>query len=222
MALAYCAAMLVALRWFGQEDRYILPIHTLLLPLAVAPVAVVATRPRIAAGLGWIFAGRRGLGVGVTLAVLAFVSHVVTVRQWAATDYALFVQNIEDAHVAPARWIADHTPPGTVVAAEPIGAVRLFSGRPTVDLVGLTTPAQLGHYGDWPATQQLLQARHAAVLLYYPAWWPAHRPLPWAHERARFAVPDNRIAGDSPIAVYSLDSAPGAGRSVPGIAHAFP
>jgi len=208
MAAAYLAAMLVALRWFGQQDRYILPSHTLLLPLAVAPLAVFATRPRSAAVLARVFAGRRSAGLGLVLAALALITHVVTVRQWAATDYALFVQNIEDAHVVPARWIADHTPPGAVVAAEPIGAVRLFSGRPTIDLVGLTTPAQLGHYGDWPATQRLLQARHAAFLLYYPAWWPAHRPLSWAHEQARFAIPDNRIAGAGIIAVYALDQSP--------------
>ncbi|HMA37400.1 MAG TPA: hypothetical protein VKY74_23305, partial [Chloroflexia bacterium] len=105
-------------------------------------------------------------------------------------------------------WLAAQAPPGVVLAAEPIGAIRLFSGHPTVDIVGLTTPAQLGHYGDWPATRALLQARGAAYLLYYPRWWPGGRPLPWAREVQRFAVPDNRMAGDSTIAVYQLSFSP--------------
>ncbi len=206
-ALAYFAAMLVALRWFGQQDRYILPIHTLLLPPAVAPLALLADRLVGRVRPIRLVTGRRSWGLGAALVAIGLVAHLAATRQWAATDYALFVQNIEDAHVAPARWIATHTPAGAIVAAEPIGALRLFSERSTVDLVGLTTPAQLGHYGDWLATYRLLQARHAAILLYYPAWWPAHRPLPWVHERARFTIPDNRIAGDSVIAVYALDSA---------------
>ena len=138
------------------------------------------------------------------LAGLALLVHLLTLRVWAATDYSLFVQNIEDAHVAPALWLRAHTAPGTVIAAEPIGAVRLFSQRPTVDIVGLTTPAQLGHYGDWAATAALLRARGAAYLLYYPRAWPGGRPPPWAVEAQRFSVPDNRMAGDDPIAVYRL------------------
>ena len=84
--------------------------------------------------------------------------------------------------------------------------MRLFSGHPTVDIVGLTTPAQLGHYQDWAATYALLRARDAQYLLFYPHWWPTpDHPLPWAREVQRFPVPDNRIAGDSPIAVYGID-----------------
>jgi hypothetical protein len=131
--------------------------------------------------------------------------HLLELRVWAAGTYALYVQNIEDAHVAPARWLAANTPPGTVVAAEPIGAVRLFSDRPTVDIVGLTTPALLGTYGDWASTAAALRARDAHYLLFYPRWWPAGQPLPWATELQRFSVPDNRIAGDDPIAIYRLD-----------------
>jgi hypothetical protein len=202
-ALAYFVAMLVTLRWFGQEDRYIVPIHALTLPLAAGGIAVLAARlPAFRTPA----AGRIWLAGAAAVALLALGVHIATLRVWAASDYALFIQNIEDAHVAPALWLAAHAAPGAVVAAEPIGAVRLFSGHPTVDIVGLTTPAQLGHYQDWPATHALLRARGAQYLLFYPRWWPtSNQPLPWAHEVQRFPVPDNRIAGDSLIAVYRLD-----------------
>jgi hypothetical protein len=195
--------MLLTLRWFGQEDRYILPIHALALPLVAGGIAVLAARlPAFRTPA----AGRIWLAGAAAVALLALGVHIATLRVWAASDYALFIQNIEDAHVAPALWLAAHAAPGAVVAAEPIGAVRLFSGHPTVDIVGLTTPAQLGHYQDWPATHALLRARGAQYLLFYPRWWPTPgQPLPWAQEAQRFPVPDNRIAGDSLIAVYRLD-----------------
>ncbi len=202
-ALAYFAAMLLTLRWFGQEDRYILPIHALALPLIAGGIAVLAARLPAFHAKGY---DHRVLAGGVVVALLALAAHIATLRVWAASDYALFIQNIEDAHVAPALWLAAHAAPGAVIAAEPIGAVRLFSGHPTVDIVGLTTPAQLGHYQDWAATYALLRARDAQYLLFYPHWWPTpDHPLPWAREVQRFPVPDNRIAGDSPIAVYGID-----------------
>ena len=85
------------------------------------------------------------------------------------------------------------------------GAVRLFSGRQTFDLVGLTTPATLGTYRDWPLAWRALRSRDADYLLFYPAWFDGGKPPPWAVEAARFDIPDNRIAGDSVIAVYRLD-----------------
>jgi hypothetical protein len=198
----FLAAMLLTLPWFGQEDRYIVPLHPLLLVLAGGGVVTAVAWGRRQVPLPVM---RRAGPVAAAVLVLALGLHLLELRVWAAGTYALYVQNIEDAHVAPARWLAANTPPGTVIASEPIGALRLFSGRPTVDIVGLTTPALLGTYGDWAATEAALRARDARYLLFYPRWWPAGQPLPWATEVRRFPVPDNRIAGDDPIAVYRLE-----------------
>jgi hypothetical protein len=200
-AAAFLAAMALTLPWFGQEDRYVLPLHPLLLVLAGGIIA---------AGLGWRPAAirrvpRRSVRVGMSLALLLVLgAHLLELRVWAAGSYALYVQNIEDAHVRPARWLAANAPPGVPIASEPIGAVRLFGGHPTVDIVGLTTPALLGTYGDWAATAAALRARHVPWLLFYPRLWPDGQPLPWATEVQRFPVPDNRIAGSDPIAIYRL------------------
>ncbi len=202
---AYFGAMLLTLRWFGQEDRYILPIVSLAWPLAGGLVAVGIARAPVAGALRRLGAWPGHWALGGAAALAALVVAVVGLRVWAAAEYATFVQNIEDAHVAPARWIATHAAPGAVVAAEPIGAIRLFSAHPTVDLVGLTTPAQLGHYADWAATAALLQARGVGWLLYYPAWWPDGRAAAWAQTAQVFPVPDNLIAGADPIAVYRVD-----------------
>jgi hypothetical protein len=121
------------------------------------------------------------------------------------------VRNIDDAHVAPALWLRANTPPESVVASEPIGAVRLFSGRRTVDLVGLTSPATLGTYGDWPRAWPALRSAGASFLVFYPAWFGGEPIPPWAAEAQRFSIADNRIAGSSLIAVYRLDWANYAG-----------
>ena len=147
---------------------------------------------------------RAVLGSVILGGLILLGAHLLELRVWAAGTYALYVQNIEDAHVRPARWLAANAPPGVPIAAEPIGAVRLFGGHPTVDIVGLTTPALLGTYGDWAATAAALRARHVSYLLFYPRLWPDGQPLAWATEVQRFPVPDNRIAGSDPIAVYRL------------------
>jgi hypothetical protein len=200
-AAAFLAAMALTLPWFGQEDRYVLPLHPLLLVLAGGLVA--GGLGRLAGGMSGVSRRTLRVGIGIGL-LLALGAHLLELRVWAAGTYALYVQNIEDAHVRPARWLAANVPPGVPIASEPIGAVRLFGGHPTVDIVGLTTPALLGTYGDWEATAAALQARQVAWLLFYPRLWPDGQPLSWATEAQRFPVPDNRIAGSDPIAVYRL------------------
>jgi hypothetical protein len=115
------------------------------------------------------------------------------------------VRNIEDAHVKPALWLAHNTPPDATVASEPIGAAKLFSNRRTVDLVGLTSPATLGTYRNWPLAWPALQRAEASYLLFYPRWFDEGKPPAWASEVQRFNIPDNRIAGDNIISVYRLD-----------------
>jgi hypothetical protein len=201
-AAAFLGAMALTLPWFGQEDRYVLPLHPLLLALAggIGATALAGLRARLS--------GRvppRYVTAGLILGLLLMLgAHLLELRVWAAGTYALYVQNIEDAHVRPARWLAANAPPGVPIASEPIGAVRLFGGHPTVDIVGLTTPDLLGTYGNWPATEAALQAWRVPFLLFYPRLWPEGQPLPWAREVQRFPVPDNRIAGSDPIAVYRL------------------
>jgi hypothetical protein len=198
VSVIYTAALMVTLPWFGQEDRYLLPLH----PFVIVLLGMLAWRilgglplERPLAQRSIVFLG--GLGLIVLLALGDYV--------WATRVYAVEVRNIEDAHIKPALWIAASTPADSVVASEPIGAVKLFSGRRTVDLVGLTTPATLGTFEDWPRAWPALKAQNAAYLLFYPDWFTGHKPPGWASESARFQIPDNRIAGADVIAVYELD-----------------
>jgi hypothetical protein len=199
--VGYVGALLLTQPWFGQEDRYLLPVHPciivliglLLWPLASAlPVERLLVRRFVLPGI----AGAIG--------VLAILTNYV----WATRNYVVHVRNITDAHIAPARWLAQNTPADTLVASEPIGAVRLFSERRTFDIVGLTTPAALGTYRLWPETEAALREAGADYLLFYPAWFDGGRPPDWVVERVSFQVPDNRIAGDDLITIYGLRLGP--------------
>ncbi|MGA7732227.1 MAG: hypothetical protein WCD37_13270 [Chloroflexia bacterium] len=194
----YVLALMLTLPWFGQEDRYLLPLHPFLIVLVgmliwrivgLFPVdrllAIPGFRPIVLLGAALILVGGDYI--------------------WATREYAVEVRNIRDAHVLPALWIAANTPPDSVIASEPIGAVRLFSGRRTVDLVGLTTPATLGTYRDWPRAWPALRSAGATHLFFYPAWFDEGEPPPWAVELQQFSILDNRIAGSDVIAVYRLD-----------------
>jgi hypothetical protein len=197
VSVIYTVALMLTLPWFGQEDRYLLPLHPFVIVLVgmlLWRIASLLPLERLAGSRILLRAG--GLVVALALLLLNYV--------WATRVYSVEVRNIADAHVAPALWIADNTPQGSIIASEPIGAVKLFSGRQTVDLVGLTTPATLGTYRDWQRAWPALNNAGADYLLFYPDWFDGRKPPRWAVERERFNIPDNKIAGADVIAVYQL------------------
>jgi hypothetical protein len=198
VSASYVAAIMATLPWFGQEDRYLLPVHPFVIVLIGMLIWAIIRRVSVDA----LFARMNLLRVGMGLVALLLVGANYL---WATRNYVVQVRNIDDAHLKPALWLAQNAPPDALVAAEPIGAVKLFSGRRTIDLVGLTTPATLGTYRNWPLAWQKLKEADATYLLYYPVWFDGGRPPAWAIERARMQIPDNRIAGDDVIAVYELD-----------------
>jgi hypothetical protein len=193
----FVIAIMASLPWFGQEDRYLLPIH---------PVVIV-----LIGSLIWFFLHRLSFDVLLSrrrvlpgFAVIVLLASVGANYWWATRNYAVQVRNIADGHVRPALWLANYTRPNSLVASEPIGAVKLFSGRHTIDLVGLTTSATLGTYGNWPLAWRALKEADADYLLFYPDWFGREGIPRWAVERVRFDIPDNKIVGDSVIAIYEL------------------
>ncbi len=223
VSMIYTIGLMATLPWFGQEDRYLLPLHPfiivlvgmLVLRIADCGLRIILNRQDAKnAKVRQDYQGNPQSAIRnpqlrgpqlLRLGALAVMLLLVAVDYlWATRVYAVEVRNIEDAHIKPALWIAQNSAPDSIVASEPIGAVKLFSGRRTVDLVGLTTPATLGTFEDWPRAWPVLKAAGASYLLFYPDWFDGHKPPGWAVQGARFAIPDNRIAGADVIAVYSL------------------
>ncbi len=196
-SVLFIVAIMASLPWFGQEDRYLLPVH---------PVVIV-----LIGLLLWFFLQRLSFDVLLSrkwvlpgFAVIVLLASVGANYWWATRNYAVQVRNIADGHVRPALWLANYTTPDSLVASEPIGAVKLFSDRRTIDLVGLTTSATLGTYGNWSLAWRALKDADADYLLFYPQWFGREGIPRWAVERVRFVIPDNKIVGDSVIAIYEL------------------
>ncbi|MEA2575142.1 MAG: hypothetical protein QOH93_2440, partial [Chloroflexia bacterium] len=168
----FVSALMLIQPWFGQEDRYILPVH----PCAIVLVGMLAWYFVSAIPLEGLLV-RRLVQPGLAAAVVVLV--VLNNYVWATQNYVVYVRNITDAHVEPARWLAHNTPPDALVASEPIGAVRLFSERRTFDVVGLTTPAALGTYGAWETMEPAMRKAGADYLLIYPVWFEGGPPA-WA------------------------------------------
>lgn len=192
--------------WYGQMERYLLPVFPLALLLAAALPMLMISFIRFSGKQQGHDISRRYIVASWGLLVVLIVAGLLLTRD-AASGYAIQARNIADAHIAPARWLAANAPAAALVATEPVGALGLFSNRATFDLVGLTSPPMLGYYRDWGYTWQQLRTRRVAYLLYYPQWFKDQRITPpaWLTPAVRFAIPDNRIAGASEIVLYKVD-----------------
>jgi hypothetical protein len=79
------------------------------------------------------------------------------------------VRNINEVQRAIGLWLAEHTPEGSWIAASDAGAIRYFSDRPTLDLMGLNTPEL---FWNEPAFAR----RHpVAAIALMPSWF-----VPWS------------------------------------------
>jgi hypothetical protein len=86
--------------------------------------------------------------------------------------YARDVGVINTEMVTTARWIAAHTPPGTLIAAHDIGALGYFGERRLIDLAGLVTPEVIPFLRDEVRLADYLEARQADYLMTFPGWYP--------------------------------------------------
>lgn len=198
VGVIYLLAIMLTLSWFGQEERYLMPLH----PFGIVLLGLLVWRVLDLLPVDRAFA--RPIMRPLALAVVALVL-VATDYVWATRQYVVEVRNIRDAHIIPSLWIRANVPANSMVASEPIGAIRLFSGHRTFDIVGLTSPAALDTYRDWPRSWAMLHSIAPDYFLYYPSLFPGGSPPAWATEVQRFPIPDNRIAGADLIAVYKFD-----------------
>ncbi len=77
-------------------------------------------------------------------------------------------RNIAELNVAAADYVREHTGEREWVASNDAGAIRLLSGRPTIDLLGLNEASLLTENGRSAA----LQARSPKYLIVFPSWFP--------------------------------------------------
>ncbi len=148
---------------------------------------------------------RRGRGLAVLVSLL-----VVVGTSWQlptmARLYAWNVGEINEMHVTLGRWVAEHTPPDTVLALNDIGAITYISERPVVDLAGLVTPEVVpllrAHNRD-SLLADFMAERDVQYVIIFPNWFPdlaARRDL--LEPVHQVTLERRTIAGGETMVVY--------------------
>lgn len=202
--LTFYAGRFGVATWVGQEHRYLNP------PLAVFYACGLA--PVLATAIDALGPSRRKPIAAVLIAA------AVAFACWSIPNtrdrYLVWYQGREKGDVAVGRWLAQNTKPGDRIAVEPAGSIHAYSGRFTVDIVGLTTPGFIHpRQGfDWPWLWPLLRERHADYLVFYPSWFmrdgvaelppflePVQSFYPFGFQLHPISI------GSSPITIYRFD-----------------
>jgi hypothetical protein len=145
-----------------QHGRYVMPVIPVIVLLGFEGMLLWLRGPTATA---WRRITGRAWAVAVPAVAVIFLL-------LGARAYASDVAVIETEMVASARWIAGHTPPGSIIAAHDIGALGYFGGRPILDLAGLASPEVVPFIRDERRLADLMDERHAAYLMTFPGWYP--------------------------------------------------
>jgi len=212
----YPLVMRIVLPMTRHHNRYMIPL---------APFHAILAAAGAAALVKWGFSVFRRAGGGrfsqpasfsaawAGLCLAMFLSAVPGLVRWAAV-YGRNVYSIDHQHVAMARWVRDHTPPGAVVAAHDIGALGAIAKRRVVDIFGLVTPSMihrvntiiptLSTAADW-YLEKLYRAG-AGYVVGYPDWLPFVRAHPRCfREIHREVLADVDICGGREMVLYRMD-----------------
>ncbi len=176
-------------------------------PFALRPPAAADGRGEAAGRGRWpvmfVVLGIAGLALAMQLAGLNVEAKL----------YANDVRSINEGDVAAARWLADHTAPDALVAANDIGAMAYFGQRRIVDLVGLASPEVVEVLASTPRAsaareqqlRDLLVARGVDYVVIFPEWFPTLAQDRALVEETRFTVPGATMLARESIVVYRLN-----------------
>lgn len=117
--------------------------------------------------------------------------------------------------MAAARWLAAHTAPDALVAANDIGAMAYVGQRRIVDLVGLASPEVIEVLASTPRAsaareqqlRDLLVARGVDYVVIFPEWFPVLAQDRALTEETRFTVLGATMLARESIVVYRMNGA---------------
>ncbi|MDP6709639.1 MAG: hypothetical protein QF893_25145, partial [Alphaproteobacteria bacterium] len=123
-------------------------------------------------------------------------------------DHHSDTRNINELQRGLGLWLANHTSSDAWVASNDAGAVRYFSGRPVVDIMGLNTPELLWNAPDYARSHPV----EAAVFM--PAWFSATSAEGF-RTLARVTTTPYTVTSYPRMATQVVLGCPGAGAAVP-------
>jgi hypothetical protein len=173
--------------------RYLLPaVPPLLVALAVGAHALAAR-----------LHGRAAAAPATALLLLAGIG-VARTAEPVSRHLHNDVRNINEVQRAIGEWLGANVPAGTWIATSDAGAVRYFSRRPVLDVLGLNTPEMLA--GD----ESYLEAHPVAAIALLPAWFRpvGAAPLRVIHEARteRYTVTSNPRMAEQVVLASAADA----------------
>jgi hypothetical protein len=140
LGLPLFTAVIIDFTW--HHGRYTMP----LIPLQMVAGAVGAhwIVGRLAEGNDGVWRSRLRQAAPVLLILFLLLGSIWHLTYW-ATMLGNNTREVQDIDVALGRWLAENTPPASVIAVDDIGAIAFLSGRRIVDMNGLVSPEV------WPA-----------------------------------------------------------------------
>lgn len=160
--LGYALLYAIRLPVTYQYGRYLIPAMPVYFIIGLAGTVWLVRQPK-ANRISWVL-----LRVAVLSAALVWLGFYLI----GANRYASDVAIIETEMVASARWVAENTPPGSMVAAHDIGAIGYFSDRPLVDLAGLISPEVIPIIRDEKLLGKHLDETGVQYLVVMEGWYP--------------------------------------------------
>jgi len=115
---------------FHVLSRYLLPVFPALIAAGFTGAA------RLLRGVS----SRTARGLIVAMALATMTQSLVFYFTVAVRPTKEFSRGLREVLVPMGIWLAENSPPGSVVATPDIGAIGYFSGRKVLDLGGLVTP----------------------------------------------------------------------------------
>lgn len=161
IAIGYVALYAWKLPYLYQDGRYLVP----------AAVAIVLCAAFGATTLSMIASVNQRRSLIFLPLLLVLIAAAVQFNSLASAEVpsheAVTEAYIARLQVETAKWCDKNLPKNAAVATHDIGAMGFYSGRKTIDIVGLVDPDIIPHMGDPKATVAFMRkhgATHAALL----------------------------------------------------------
>jgi arabinofuranosyltransferase len=155
-------------------NRYFQPI----IPILAIPLGIALGKLIQHTSKGFYSTGLRDRLQALGTLVLCLFP-LVTLPSKFMTYAHRFSENCEDINqtqVKIGQWLADNTETDAIIAANDAGAIRFFSQRPVIDLIGLNTHEVLSR-GPFA----ILMEKRPRYVVIFPSWFPQLASNPTMH-----------------------------------------
>jgi hypothetical protein len=143
-----------------------------------------------------------------SLLVGGFAGALIGYLPFSLDDLAASAAAIQNQQVSLGKWAGKVLPPSARIGVNDTGAIAYFSGLPTFDIVGLTTPFEARYWTSGPGSrfehyERLGRARLPTHFIVYPEWFALPELL--GKELTERYVPGATILGGEQMLAHVAD-----------------